>query len=70
VWSYDFVEAQTHDARKIRLLALIDEFARECLTTRVARRINSFGVIETMADAILLRGQRTHPIRQRPGHDG
>src|SRR5450830_974404 len=31
VWSYDFVEAQTHDGRKLRLMTLIDEFTRECL---------------------------------------
>ena len=56
VWSYDFVETQTHDGRKLRLLTLIDEFTRECLAIRVARRINSFGVIEAMADAMLVRG--------------
>ena len=56
VWSYDFVEAQTHDGRKVRLMTLIDEFTRECLAIRVARRINSFGVIETMADVMLERG--------------
>jgi DNA replication protein DnaC len=39
VWSYDFVEAQTHDGRKFRLLTLIDEFTRECLAIRVTRRI-------------------------------
>jgi transposase InsO family protein len=53
VWSYDFVEAQTHDGRKLRLMTLIDEFTR---AIRVARRINSFGVIETMADVMLTRG--------------
>ena len=60
VWSYDFVEAQTHDGRKLRLMTLIDEFTRECLAIRVARRINSFGVIETMADAMLERGVPEH----------
>jgi transposase InsO family protein len=60
VWSYDFVEARTHDGRKVRLLTLIDEFTRECLAIRVARRINSFGVIETMADVMLLRGVPEH----------
>ena len=60
VWSYDFVEAQTHDGRKVRLLTLIDEFTRECLAIRVARRINSFGVIETMADVMLIRGVPEH----------
>ncbi|ABQ39810.1 putative insertion element protein (plasmid) [Bradyrhizobium sp. BTAi1] len=60
VWSYDFVEAQTHDGRKLRLMTLIDEFTRECLAIRVARRINSFGVIETMADVMLERGVPEH----------
>jgi transposase InsO family protein len=60
VWSYDFVAAQTHDGRAVRLLTLIDEFTRECLAIRVARRINSFEVIETMADAMLQRGVPEH----------
>jgi transposase InsO family protein len=33
---------------------------RECLAIRVARRINSFGVIETMADVMLERGVPEH----------
>ena len=60
VWSYDFVEAQIHDGRKRRLMTLIDEFTRECLAIRVARRINSFGVIETMADVMLAKGVPEH----------
>ena len=47
-------------ARKVRLMTLIDEFTRECLAIRVARRINSFGVIETMADVMLERGVPEH----------
>jgi transposase InsO family protein len=60
VWSYDFVEAQTHDGRKVRLMTLIDEFTRECLAIRVARRINSLGVLETMADVMIARGVPAH----------
>jgi putative transposase len=56
VWSFDFVEAQTHDGRRIRLMTLIDEFTRKCLAVRVARRINAIGVIETLADAMLFEG--------------
>jgi putative transposase len=52
VWSYDFVEAQAYDGRKLRLMTLIDEFTRECLVIRVAR-VNSFGIIETMTDVCL-----------------
>jgi len=54
------MEAQTHDGRKLRLMTLIDEFTRECLAVRVARRINNFGDIETMADVILTRGVSEH----------
>ena len=60
IWSYDFVSAQTHDGRQVRLLTLIDEFTRECLAIRVARRINSFGVIEALADAMLRNGIPAH----------
>ena len=41
-------------------LTVAYEFTRECLAIRVARRINSFGVIETMADAMLERGVPEH----------
>ena len=56
VWSYDFVSAATHDGRSLRLLTLIDEYTRECLAIRVARRLGSQGVIETLADVMLGRG--------------
>ena len=41
-------------------MTLIDEFTRECLAIRVARRIKSLGVIETMADVMLVRGVPEH----------
>src|SRR4051812_26770676 len=56
VWSFDFVETQTHDGRRLRLMTLIDEFTRKCLAIRVARRINAIGVIETLVDAMLFEG--------------
>lgn len=60
VWSYDFVEARTHDGRSLRLLTMIDEFTRECLAIRVARRLNSNHVIETLGDCMLARGTPEH----------
>jgi putative transposase len=59
VWSFDVVEAATHDGRRIRLMTLIDEFSRKYLAIRVARRINAIGVIETPADAMLFEGVPT-----------
>ena len=41
-------------------MTLIDEYTRECLALRVARRINSFGVLETLADAMLSKGIPEH----------
>jgi len=56
VWSYDFVAARTQDGRALRLLTLIDEHTRQCLAIKVARRLNCFNVIETLADAMLAHG--------------
>jgi putative transposase len=56
VWSYDFVSAMTHDGRRIRMLTMIDEYTRECLVIRVARRLESYDVIEALADVMLGRG--------------
>jgi putative transposase len=47
-------------------MTLIDEFTRKCLAIKEARRIDSFGVIETMADVMLERGVPEH-IRSHNG---
>ncbi len=60
VWSYDFVSARTHDGRTLRLLTLIDEYTRECLAIRVARRLGRYEVIETLAEVMLNRGIPGH----------
>ena len=60
VWSYDFVEARTHDGRSLRLLTMIDEYTRECLAIRVARRLNSYHVIEILGDCMLQHGVPEH----------
>ena len=56
VWSYDFVEDRTHDGRKYRMLNMVDEFTRECLAIRVARRLKSVDVIELLAELFILHG--------------
>ena len=60
VWSYDFVEARTHDGRSLRLLTMIDEFTRQCLAIRVARRLNSAHVIEVLGECMLEHGVPEH----------
>ena len=66
VWSYDFVEHRTHDGRKYRMLNVVDEFTRECLSIRVARRLNSTSVIDVLSDLFILRGVPGH-IRSDTG---
>ena len=60
VWSYDFVEARTHDGRKVRMLNVIDEYTRECLAIRVARKLNGTDVIDVLSDLFILHGVPGH----------
>ncbi len=60
VWSYDFVEDRTHDGRKFRTLNVVDEFTREALAIRVARKLNSTDVIDVLSDLFILRGVPGH----------
>lgn len=60
VWSYDFVEGRTHNGRKFRMLNVIDEFTRECLSIRIARRLNSTDVIDVLSNLFILRGVPGH----------
>ncbi len=60
VWSYDFVEDRTERGGKLRILAIIDEYTRECLTTRVAPSIPASAVIETLEWLFLTRGVPKH----------
>jgi putative transposase len=39
VWAYGFVEDRTRDGCKIRMLNVVDEFTRECLSIRVGRKL-------------------------------
>ena len=60
VWAYDFVSETTHDARKLRLLTVVDEYTRECLTIRVERRMTANDVLWVLADLFLEYGIPEH----------
>jgi len=60
VWSYDFVVARTAAGRVFRILTLIDEYTRECLTILVNRRITSQDVIDQLFYLFLFRGIPEH----------
>jgi len=56
VWAYDFVHARTNDGRPLRMLTLVDEYTRECLSIDVARRLNSEEVLERLTWLFVTRG--------------
>ncbi len=60
VWSYDFVTARTSNGRSFRILAILDEYTRECLAMRVDRHISSQNVIDQLYELFLLRGVPEH----------
>ena len=66
VWAYDFVEDRTRDGWKFRMLCVVDEFTREALAIRVARKLSSADVIDVLADLFIARGAPAH-IRSDQG---
>jgi transposase InsO family protein len=56
VWSYDFMACRTSDGRPFRLLNLIDEYSRECLSIDVARKLTADDVLERLTYLFVLRG--------------
>lgn len=60
VWAYDFVQARTHDGRVFKMLVIVDEFTRECLSIDTARAITSDDVLERLAWLMVVRGVPGH----------
>ncbi|MEJ2058533.1 MAG: IS3 family transposase [Desulfofustis sp.] len=56
VWAYDFVMDRTHDGKRFRMLTVIDEYSRECLSIKVSRKLNSTDVIDTLLDLFIMKG--------------
>ena len=60
VWAYDFAEDRTGDGRRFRMLCVVDEFTREALAIRVARKLSSADAIDVPADLFIARGTPAH----------
>jgi putative transposase len=56
VWTYDFIEDQTEDGRKLKLLTVLDEWTRELPAIEVSRSITSKGVITVLEYLFAVRG--------------
>ena len=60
VWSYDFLTDRTEDGRQLRLLAVIDEYTRECLAIEVGRSFTAQDVIGVLQYLFAVRGTPQH----------
>ena len=57
VWSYDFVNDRTANGQKLKILVVVDEYTRECLTLEVATSIKANHLIDTLSRLMTLYGK-------------
>jgi transposase InsO family protein len=57
VWSYDFVMDLTEDGRRLKMMPIVDEYSRECLSIEVERSITAEDVVSTLASVFRRRGE-------------
>jgi transposase InsO family protein len=60
VWSYDFVMDQTAEGKRLKMLPVVDEFTRECLTIEVERSLVAEDVVSTLEYLFEVRGVPEH----------
>ena len=57
VWGYDFVSERTERGGQLKLLNVVDEFTRECLTIEVARKFTGQDVVNALSELFAIRGR-------------
>ena len=60
VWSYDFMAARLSHGQPIRMLNIIDEYTRECLSITVNRQITAQDVLSQLYNLFIMRGVPEH----------
>ena len=56
VWSVDFIFDRTENGRPLKILSLIDEFTRECITLEVSRKFTGGDLVQLLRDLFVIRG--------------
>lgn len=54
-WSMDFVHDRLEDGRKFQILAVVDQFPRECVALHAKPGLQGAGLVEALARVILER---------------
>ena len=60
VWSWDFVEHQTENGTRFRILTLIDEYSRRCLAMHAGWSIRAVDVITVVQEAMERYGKPSY----------
>ncbi len=56
VWSYDFAMDSTEEGRRLKVMSVVDEYTRECLSLEVERSITAEDVVDTLGRLFVERG--------------
>jgi putative transposase len=56
-WSLDFLSDTLTDGRRIRILAIVDDFTRECLTLMADTSLSGLRVVRELDTVVTLRGR-------------
>ncbi len=56
VWSYDFAMDSTEEGRRLKVMPVVDEYTRECLSLAVERSITAEDVVDTLGRLFVERG--------------
>ena len=67
VWSYEFVMDRNEDGRRLKMMPIVDEYTRECLTIEVERSITAEDVVSTLAPLLFRRRGEPDFIRSDNG---
>jgi len=68
VWSYDFLMNRTQAGHPMRMLTILDEYTRECLSIDVEKQLDSEDVLSRLTELFVERGMPTY-IRSDNGSE-
>jgi len=68
-WSMDFVADQLFNGRRLRLLTVVDNFSRECLSIKVDHSLKGEDVVDTMHAIYMCSGRKPDRIKVDNGSE-
>ena len=57
IWSVDFVQDRLFRGRRYKMLTIIDEYTRQCMTVNAQFQLSSQEVLETLSECFIRHGK-------------